>query len=641
MPPSLRLTEGRCLVLLLALFILSSAFILSFHHSLDNPTVPDEKAYYGWAKLFNRGYIAVPLEDWYGMNLQSPFSRIDLLVNRTGIHFLQIQSEVLSLDSNGSENDIRVLVIWELGSPVAGARVSMRLGPRMTPLIATTNSSGQAQFLNVPAGLGLLDASFSVPQPPPIPPFEMHASDLIAIGMQGEPYRTTLTVHSFSLTQREITVRSHDSFDTPMENVNISLMTRTPSGFVAIDRDLTDIDGKATFTFDAEGGYVLVGNKESLGQNIVGPSVVLIDGKYVVVNRWAPGYQILLSGFLLLGITEITTLLLMSVASSAAYILTRRLFGWRAASLATVLLMSCALALIMVFEVGMADYASMTFSLLGFCLFFEALVGKRGKLLSSILFLSSGLALGAAVWMRYSTVTLALVPLIYILALAFREGRDEGGRLLPTKASIKKGFGRVLPLIAGLAILGVPLAMYNSTYFGSPFASGYNFGSISIQSEGENVTGVVTPGSFYENFNPAASLSTIQLRFYYLLILVPFAYLIPLAMWLRRRSLPAWFFLGAFLANFLLYIFVPWVASWTKDVTRSIEDMRYFLPSVPSAAILVSVFLKNLWERWGWRRILAIALIILFVILGFSMATMGIDLQLQRLSVQRPPPPLR
>ncbi|MFQ5838422.1 MAG: hypothetical protein ACE5HJ_06530 [Thermoplasmata archaeon] len=633
-----RLTEKRCLILLLILFSLSSAFILSFHHSFENPTVPDERAYYGWARLFNRGYMAVPLEDWYGMNPQAPSSRVDLMVNGTGIHFLRMESEVLNLDSVGGENDISVQVMWQDGSPVPGALVRVWLEPPLQPLLASTDDSGLVQFLNVPPGLRPLGASFSRPQPPSTPPIDLHVTDLIAIEREGEPYRTFLVVDSYSPTGGEVTVRASDSFDMPIEGVNVSLRLRASADSEAIASELTDSDGRATFTLAGEGSYVLMGEKEGLGEGIIGPSVVSVDSRYYVVNRWPPGYQILLALFLRLTIEELTTLFLMAVASSATYALARRLFGWRAAFLATVLLMTCAVALILIFEVGMADYASMTFALLGISFFFEALGRESRRGLPSVLFLSSGLALAVAVWMRYSTGTVVLVPLIYLLVLAFKEGRDERGGFLPTRASIGRGFRRAALLVLGLLVLGLPLALYNSTYFGSPIAAGYNYGSLSIQGEGENTTAEITRGSFFENFNPAASLSTIPMRLYYLLALIPFAYLIPLAIWRRSRDLAVWFLVGAFLANFLLYIFVPWVASW-PDVTRSMEDMRYFLPSVPPAAILSGLFLRDLWERWGWKRILGMTLTVILVIAGFSVATVGIGLQLQRLNRQPPPPP--
>lgn len=640
MHPRLKLTEKKGLILLLVLFIFCSAFVLSFHHSFKTPTVPDEKAYYMWAKLYNQGYMAVPLEDWFGMDPQPPSSRVTVNANSTGIHFILLVTEVLDIDSFRGENDLRVSVTWENGSPISGAEVTVRLGPNSQPLTDTTDSSGHAEILNIQPGIRSVDASVFVPQPIG-PPVSLRTSDLISIGWQGVPYRTYLTVDSYSSVSGEITIRARDSFNTSMKDVEVALEFLTPTGQVAIESKPTDDSGKAIFTLNQDGNFVFVGSKDALGEGNFLPSVVRLDGRYYSVNRWPPGYQIFLAPFVEVGMEELATLFQVAIAALSCYVLTRRLFGWRAAFLGTTLLMTCALSLIMVFEVGMADYASMTFALLGIALFFEALGRESKRIHQFLFFLASGLAFAWAVWLRHSTGTVILVPLIYLVILTVKEGREEKDRYLPTKASIKRGLIRLAPFIIGLVILGVPLAIYNSTYFGSPFATGYNFGSLSIEGEGENVTGEITEGAFFENFNPGASISTLHLRLYYLLILVPFAYIMPFALWWRRRELAVWFLIWAFLATFLLYIFVPWVSSWTDNLTRSLEDMRYFMPCVPPAAMLAGVFLKDLWEKWGWRRIVAIVVMLVMVVAGFAVASVGIGLQLDRIDGRPPgqPPP--
>jgi len=444
------------------------------------------------------------------------------------------------------------------------------------------------------------------------------------------PYRTLLTVAAVEGMQ--VAVRAEDVFGSPLREAEISLARKTPLGMVNESRLSTDEDGVASFVVPDNGDYVFTGSKSGLGAGIIAPSVVNIDGRYFVVNRWAPGYQILLGLLMRVGLETLVTISLMGMAVASVYLLARRCFGWQTAFLAATLLLTCALALIMVFEAGMADYASMAFALLGLTLFVEGLVGGRSRTLGVLMLLASGVAFGAAVWMRYSTATLALVPCAYLIVRTVSEWRkDPMKTIVPhLKTFVRRG----TPFLVGLLILGFPLASYNLTYFGSPFASGYNFGTLQVTGEGENATGELTSGSFYQNFNPSSAIDTVHLRLGWLVVLVPFILLVPVEVFRRWRSLSTHLLLWTFLSNFLLYIFVPWVASWTRDPTRSIEDMRYFLPGVPSIAVLAASVLWQEMRTGGWRKGLAIGLVLTFVVLGFSMATFGINLQLARF--QRP-----
>ncbi|MFA5897402.1 MAG: glycosyltransferase family 39 protein, partial [Thermoplasmata archaeon] len=492
---------------------------------------------------------------------------------------------------------------------------------------AVTDLNGTATFLDVPPGVWRVAASLFRPPGSGSEPLSLLVADLAAVPPASTPYRTRLAI--VAIDGAQVTVRVEDVFGTPLPGTSITLARKTPQGLANVSILPTDGDGRSAFIVPGTGDYVFAGSKPGLGRGIVAPSVVRVDGRYYVVNRWAPGYQILLGLSLQTDVEDSLTVLLMVAAAASVYLLARRLFEWRVAFLAATLLVTCTLALIMVFLAGMADYASMTFALLGLSLFVEGLDGDPKRFREALLLLASGIAFGVAVWMRYSTVTLGVAPAAYLVVRALSEWRAASPRSLvpPLKRLVRRG----APFLIGLFILGLPLAAYNVTYFGSPLAAGYNFGTLQVVGEGEDATAQLTSGSFYENFNPSAALGSAPLRLAWLVALAPFVLVLPVAVLRHWRRLPTHLLLWTFLANFLLYIFVPWVATWASSPVRSMEDMRYFLPGIPSAAVLAALVLRGEIAEGGWRKWLAIALVVAFVAAGFAGAALGIGLQLARL----------
>ncbi|MEM2900741.1 MAG: hypothetical protein QXT63_08105, partial [Thermoplasmata archaeon] len=57
-------TEKRCLALIFLLFLSVSIIAKSFPHSFEHATIPDERVFYTWAKIYDSGKIVVPIQDW-------------------------------------------------------------------------------------------------------------------------------------------------------------------------------------------------------------------------------------------------------------------------------------------------------------------------------------------------------------------------------------------------------------------------------------------------------------------------------------------------------------------------------------------------------------------------------------------------
>ncbi len=361
----------------------------------------------------------------------------------------------------------------------------------------------------------------------------------------------------------------------------------------------------------------------------------------VAVNHWAPGYSVILGLLDRVGAAVLTGMLMMAMAAISTYLLARRLFDWRVAFVSTSLLLTCGVALLILWTVGMADYASMAFALAGIWLLVEAVWVKRRWFVSASLGLLGGMSFGVGIWIRYSTASLLVALAFLMLALSFNDLkalRTQAGRLT---AVLRRLLFRSLPFLAGMAILLVPLAMYNSAYFGGPLGASHNYGGrINIDTSDGNTTATLVTGSVYSNFDPADAMSTMGTRLLWLLIVMPILILLPMAIYLGWRRLSVLFLLAWFLSNFLLYIFVPWVASWW-EMARSLEDTRYFLPSLPPAAMLGGFVITDAMLIPKKRRMLGVAVLSVFLILGFVVAQAGIDAQMRRGNAPLPggPPP--
>lgn len=122
-------TERNCLLALLLLFILVSAYILQFPHYFkiegDNkrPTCPDEDAYYFWALMYNQGKYALPPQDWYGGRGAFEFKVTD---NGTFAISLEITSLGFETDKENIELSVHLYNNSATPIPCNNAHVKVR-----------------------------------------------------------------------------------------------------------------------------------------------------------------------------------------------------------------------------------------------------------------------------------------------------------------------------------------------------------------------------------------------------------------------------------------------------------------------------------------------------------------------------------
>ncbi len=636
------LDERRALAALACLFVVCTAFVLIHPHSFADPTVPDEAAYYLWGAVYSNGSYAVPLAEWFGIQ-----DSLELYENASGVYRIVLSSETTTRDSVGADNDLVVTVAFQDGARIAGANVTLNRQAGATVASRTTAADGTAVFLNLePGQYGLQAAVVRPPGRPGDPPLDLRAGGPAAVGNAKSVYRSFLDVRGAvpSGGSYVVALVAGDSLGGTIAGADILVAKKGAGAPKPAKVGATDAAGEFPLTLAAAGSYVVVAQKAGQRGGVPIASIVEVGGEYYAVNRWAPGYSVLLGLFVRAGIADGINLLLFAMASVAVYALARRPFGWRVAALATAIAMTCGIALLMVWLKGMADFASMGFALAGVALTQEA-VAREGRFLRPALALLAGLSLGFAVFVRYSTVTLVVVPFAMFALALVRASPRRGGFRVPDAKAVRKIAPPLLALLLGLGVPAAFLMDYNATYFGSPFGSAYQYGGmITVEGTGNNTTATTTSGSFYENFNPERAVSTLAARIGWLLVVMPFVLFVPLALWAGRRDAAVLLLILYVLANVVLYAFVPWVGVG-GDATRSIEDMRYFLPAMPAAAVVTAWLLLNRFTRAHARKLLAAAIVVLLLLTGFAGAQIGIDLQVRRAAMGtgpgggQPPPP--
>lgn len=620
--------ERHAILVLIVLWIVTCAFVAAHPHSFERPTVPDERSYYGWALLYREGRVAVPLSDWFEVRLG-----LDVYANGTAITGLDVETERALADGVPGPATVRVAFG---GRPAVGAIVRISASPFRA--VGTTDAAGEARFPGAPPGPLTVDATYER-FPEGEPPVLLGATDRWSPADR-EPYGFRAVVESMqpAPTGGRVVLQVEDSFGTAIPGVRVFILPKTP-GAQPREAGTTNGTGRVAVDLDGLGSLHLGLDRAGARDGIPIASVVQVNGEWAVVSRWPAGYSVLLAGLLTVGAEGAVGFLMSAMAGASAYVLGRRLFGWRAGFLAAVLLLASGIALMMVFSKGMADYASMAFALLGVALVAEAAMGAGAPRRRLVLAFAAGVAFGAAIWMRYSTATVLVAPAALGAATWLLKVREKKGWGTATKEFLRVHGSVILAFLLGLAPLAGALAAYNATYFGDPFGAGYTHGgTILVTSDGNNSTAEISGGTFFGNFNPGASLDTMAPRVAWLVLLVPFLLLAPYGVWLGRRALGTLLLVAFLLSNLLLYLFVPWVGTWA-DATRSMEDMRYFLVSVPPAAVLTGLALVQGFRRVPWRKVGVAAIVALLVAAGFAGAELGIERQLNRLQGPPGPPP--
>jgi len=674
--------ERRAFILLIIIYLISSVVIISLPHDVErngemvHGTVPDEWAFYDWAEIYLDGRLTVPvdeLEGRYGSAYQFTVPTLDS-------KYLTITSQVSDLDGDGESDDALLLVYDENEEPVEGAQVSLGT---IGGTGGTTGSDGTLSLYNIPGGSQIALATFYDPISNTTALGNTVVESLSAVGYYSITAKLEVTPINKSSgsggtdVQVLVTVTVWDILDQYIEGVQVSIDGRAigttdSDGIVETMLNLTPYpeDHQLRATLITEGV-----------ETPVASGVVEREGEYHIANHWPPGFSVVLAGFIYLGIESLIGVIIALMAFISTYMLARRLFNWKVAWLSALLVLTSGMALTMTYESYMADYGSTAFAICGMWLFVESTFGegfpkwqkrfKNSKWLPNLphilLGISGGMLMAAAVTMRYSTVVVCAAPLLYIFLLLFQSSWKERGRtpsslsdgktngvatikrLVPTRKAIKKCLRIAVPFILGLIIIGSLLAYYNTILFGGPLNSGYQttrdiytISSLNLNTtENSTATLISTPTeSFFSQYFGYSQddIDNIPRIFSQLFYVMPLLFLFPAAVWVGRKRL-------------ITYPWVVWIAgiliiycsmSWVGRVP--LEDVRYFLPIVPPAAITVGFALYHILKDCSKRRFLTIAGLVSLLIIGNLMAAdYAVSFQLDRIErgaagpIDRPP----
>lgn len=433
--------------------------------------------------------------------------------------------------------------------------------------------------------------------------------------------------------QLHIMVR--DTFKRPMEGVDVVLDK--------VKLGETDNDGRLIFETELDmKGHLLSFHKKVDGYQIpIASGLGMIDGELHYINHWPPGPSMLLSWLMSLNIENLFGLFLYIILIASTYLLTRRFFGYKWALLASLLVMTNSVVVMLFYAQWMGDLASTTFCFLGLLLFVEGserlIAGKR--MLPLLLLFTSGLSFAAGVSMRYSSIVLCLPPVFYIIwSLYHRGGRLRG---LFSKTNIRRVIVVLVPWLIGLLVIGLLLAQYNTTYFGGPFNSGYQskriLFTVSGSDENQSLETYQPEESFFEayfNYDTNTLLNLPRI-FVFILCFIPLFFVcLPGILKWRRPLVTALF---VWMAGILfIYLSQGWV------LKHFFGDIRYYVAIVPAASILSILILREIWHsnywigREGRRKIFILTIVSLLLI---SSLLASADLLKNPYTGFQPPPP--
>jgi hypothetical protein len=669
------------LFILIAFFVISSAFVLSFpypigeqRHPPDFPkdwtgdsssdgsiggekqpptsseiwaggTIPDEGGYFGWAQIYyETGKIYIPLEEIGTNKIQhidffigdSPenciFAKVDVSRDNHDKSGLKIKSRNITVTAYDGENN-----------GIKGAYVEIAEIKKKIYWNGFSNEDGKFTVENVPPGTYVVNLKVGNATLK-----NYFATDYFNLNY---PIVINAYLENWSPSGTKVNIHVDHYINPNLKDVDIYLgfnwEQKNPIGH-------TDEQGNYSLQIPIESKmYHVVAVKET--NNISTPvasGIVEVDGDYAIANHWPPGYCYIIIPFWTSGLINFINIFICAIACLSTYFLAKRLYDQKIAVIASTLIIASGIAMVMIYSRGMADYAAMAFGTAGIALVVESIqdtLKKNRMFLPLVLGLMGGLSFAFAVTMRYSVVVILIGPLVYVFINLIKKSYLTNC-IISTNPKVKKynkkkfclsmfaNFSSLvkksLPFILGLIIIGCLLASYNTTLFGSPLNSGYQMDTMVEIDESGNST-IETPDEtmFEQYFNPSVeSIQNIINRILpQLFLLLPTLFIFPLGLLLDFRRNRAWLLAFWIIPTLFIYMQLTWVGQ------VPVEDMRYFLPVLPPAAILSAYTISKTAEGRENRKNMFFILLslTLLIITGFLIAHYGINWQIHRRELGR------
>ncbi|MBI5000404.1 MAG: hypothetical protein HZB92_02600 [Euryarchaeota archaeon] len=341
--------------------------------------------------------------------------------------------------------------------------------------------------------------------------------------------------------------------------------------------------------------------------------VVLHDGQYVVVNEKGPGLGMMIAAFQVVGAEFLFAPFIVGLAVLSTYMFGMRIAGWKVGVLAAMMTMANLVVIVMWHRYYWTDAATMHLLVLSLWLLVEAnyhyngssldprsenTAGKKGMGISLVCALLSGLSFAAAVSTRYPAALLIAAMMFYLFAFYILRAwpelkrRDVAGALRKAKGL----FVLILFFAIGLMMLLAPLMQYNATYFGGPFASGYDATPLNNFNRTHALDVRNATGSWFETIGQGIvnSVANGLLLIPTFISRMPALVFLPLGIWLLRRNIVLALLIPWLAIAFFTYLSLSWIAMYARIGWENVWEPRYFMPVIPVLSIFGAVAISRI-----------------------------------------------
>jgi len=354
---------------------------------------------------------------------------------------------------------------------------------------------------------------------------------------------------------------------------------------------------------------------------------ILLQYLPIAYNKWAlekaPGYVFYLIPFQKLGLPRYGNVLLALGMVIVTFILLKRMRDEKAAMIGSLLMLFTPISLVMLNRAYMETYASLALLAMGggLYIYYHLERDKLTPLKGGILLFLAFFFTGWSVITRYSNLPIAIVLALHLVVtrfIAWRKGQETGARR------------EILPLLLGIGLPVLAIALYNYFVFGSPLTYGYSLTPFPVkfafQYSGKvDANGESIPAQIIR-YNLQGFSRNILIGFPLLIIGIPgFAVVLyqKFATYFKRdRSSEKWsslrtelswdillILIGWFVFVFFLYLTYEWTAGLQKGGGFVIFD-RFCLPGLFPVAIICALIIT----RFPYKVLIPV----MFIVMAFG-----------------------
>jgi hypothetical protein len=353
-------------------------------------------------------------------------------------------------------------------------------------------------------------------------------------------------------------------------------------------------------------------------------SNILLQYLPIAYNKWAlekaPGYVFYLIPFQKMGLPRYGNVLLALGMVIVTYLLLKRLRDEKAAMIGSLLMLFTPIGLVMLNRAYMDSYASLAFLVIGagLYIYYHLERANLGRLKGGTLLFLSFFFTGWSVVTRYTNLPIAVILALHLAVtrfIAWRQAKETGLRR------------EIFPLLLGIGLPVLAIALYDYSVFGSPLTYGYSLTPFPVKfafqylgkvdANGESIPAQIVRydlQGFSRNILIGFPLLVVGAPGFFVVLYQKFA-----ARFKRDRSAEKWsslnhelpwdillVLIGWFIFVFGLYLTYEWTAGLQKGGGFVIFD-RFMLPGLFPVAIVGALIMA----RFPYKALIPVMVVIL------------------------------